>query len=72
MSTQMNRAVLSRYRIGNWAILTGTVGRGDPKVSTYDFLRDVVGFDLAAFFERNTGSLRKGTESILTALLDAK
>ncbi|CAB3646563.1 hypothetical protein LMG3431_02487 [Achromobacter pestifer] len=72
MSTQINQVVHARYRVGNWAILTGTVGAKDARNSTFDFLRTVIGYDLAAFFERNTEALREGTESILSALLDTK
>jgi len=72
MSTQINHVVGARYKIGNWAILTGTIGSNNTLYSTFDFLREVVGFDLAAFFERNAETLRNGTESVLAALLDAK
>lgn len=72
MSTQIAHVVRARYRTGRWSVLMGTVGQNDPLHSTFDFLRDVVGYDLAAFFERNKKPLRDGTESILTALLEAK
>ena len=41
----------------------------DPLISTYDFMRDVVGYDLAAFFERNSVRLRGEIDAILAALL---
>jgi len=37
--------------------------------STYDFARDVVGYDLAAFFARHEKTLRKEIDAVLTALL---
>lgn len=72
MSTQVNRAVRQRYEAGNWAVLMGTTDVDDPLTSTYAFAKDVVGFDLAAFFERNTGTLRAEVETILDALLEAQ
>lgn len=72
MSTQINEVVHARYTTGNWSVLMGTVGEGDPLRSTYDFVHQVVGYDLAGFFERNTSRLRAGTENILRALLEAK
>ena len=72
MSTQINEAVHARYTTGNWSVLMGTVGEADPVRSTYDFVNQVVGYDLAGFFERNTSRLRAGTEDILRALLEAK
>nr|AEN71951.1 MluI [Micrococcus luteus] len=72
MSTQINEVVHARYTTGNWSVLMGTVGASDPVGSTYDFLDQVVGYDLAAFFERNKAALRAGTEGILTDLLEAR
>ncbi|MGK5500437.1 hypothetical protein [Streptomyces sp. URMC 125] len=72
MSTQINRNVRDRYRTGNWSVLMGTVGGDDPLHSTFDFVHQVVGYDIRAFFERNTVTLRAGTERILAALLEAK
>ncbi|MFT9774427.1 hypothetical protein ACMZ29_17445 [Brevibacterium casei] len=72
MSTQINEVVHSRYTTGNWSVLMGTVGTEDPLRSTYDFVDQVVGYDLAAFFERNTSRLRAGMEDILQTLLEAK
>lgn len=72
MSTQINHVVRVRYLTGNWCVLLGTVGADDPHTSTFDFLRSVVGYDLAAFFERNTIELRAGFEGVLSQLLEAK
>ena len=72
MSTQINQVVRARYRTGNWSVLMGTVGHNNPLLSTFDFVRDVVGYDLAAFFERNSPSLRSQVELILAELLEAK
>nr|ABV27350.1 hypothetical protein YS_M60-F11.178 [Chloracidobacterium thermophilum] len=50
-------------------VLTGIVGKNDPLVSTYDFMRDVVGYDLEGFFRRNSQRLRGEVEAVLKALL---
>lgn len=72
MSTQINAVVHSRYTTGNWSVLMGTVGNEDPLRSTFDFVDQVIGFDLAGFFGRNTTTLRSGVEDILRALLEAQ
>ena len=60
---------MNRYRAAQWAILTGTIGANDPLASTYDFMREVVGYDLAAFLERNKVALRHEVDEVLKALL---
>ncbi len=50
-------------------VLTGIVDANDPLVSTYDFMRDVVGYDLEDFFRRNSQRLRDEVEAVLTSLL---
>ncbi len=69
LSRQIDTDVLFRYRAAQWSVVTGTVGTADPLTSTYAFMHDVVGYDLAAFFERNAGTLRQELYTILVALL---
>jgi hypothetical protein len=69
LSTQIDGDILLRYRAEKWAIVTGIVGANDPLLSTYDFMKDVVGYDLAAFFERNRGKLKTEIDEVLRALL---
>jgi hypothetical protein len=69
LSTQIDGDILLRYRAEKWAVVTGIVGVNDSLVSTYDFMRDVVGYDLAAFFNRNSQTLRKEIDAVLKALL---
>jgi hypothetical protein len=71
MSTQMNQVVRARYLTGNWSVLMGSLDK-NPATSTYAFLKEVVGYDLIDFFERNAGLLRSGTEEVLSKLLEAK
>jgi len=54
LSNQIDDDILLRYRAEKWVVMTGVTGRNDHLSSTYDFLQDVVGYDLAGFFERNT------------------
>lgn len=72
MSSQINQTVLSRYEVGNWAVLMGVLGLNNPLRSTFDFTEQVVGYDLVGFFERNSAALRQEVEGILTSLLEAK
>lgn len=69
LSAQIDSDILLRYRAEKWAIVTGIVGANDPLISTYDFVKDVVGYDLAGFFERNREKLRVEVDKVLRALL---
>ena len=69
LSGQIDGDVLMRYRAEKWSVVIGVVGATNPLISTYDFMRDVVGYDLAAFFERNSSTLREEIDTILKALL---
>ena len=68
MSTQIDQDVLARYRDERWTVITGTVGENSPLSSTYDFMKDVIGYDLAAFFERSSPMLRRELQRVLEAL----
>lgn len=69
LSGQIDNDVLFRYRAEKWSIVTGIVGAENPLISTYDFMKDVIGYDLAAFFERNSSTLQGELDVILKALL---
>ncbi len=69
-STQIDEDMAKRYQAEKWLMLVGTT-KGSTTDSTYVFCRDVVGYDLAAFFERNSGKLRAEVESVLKAILSA-
>jgi hypothetical protein len=43
---------------------------GTTLTSTYVFCREVVGYDLAAFFETHKDALRRDVESVLKGLLE--
>ena len=69
LSGQIDGDVLMRYRSEKWSVVTGIVGAKNPLLSTYDFMRDVVGYDLAAFFERNSLVICAEMDAVLKALL---
>ena len=70
LSNQIDDDVLRRYRAGRWVVVTGILGANDPLVSTYDFMHQVVGYDLAGFFERNTEKLKTEVDQVLRTLLE--
>lgn len=88
MSNQIDTDLVERYRREKWCILTGTIQpapdvAADPSAarsdfdmrdlfSTYSFFESVVGFDLAAFFERNSPQIREEVHSILHSLLSPR
>ncbi len=69
LSAQIDGDILERYRRRQWIVLTGRTDLNDPHASTYDFMRDVVGYDLAAFFARHSETLRAELDSVLKSLL---
>jgi hypothetical protein len=69
LSTQIDADILLRYRAEKWVVITGIVGVNDPLVSTYDFMRDIVGYDFANFFQRNSQALRSELDKVLQSLL---
>ena len=71
LSVQMDADLARRYRAAKWLVLTGEL-QGGALVSSYDFMREVAGYDLAAFFARNRRRLRAETRAVLRALLSAQ
>lgn len=69
LSGQIDSDIQLRYRAEKWTILIGSTGLNNPLISTYDFIRDVIGYDLAAFFQRNSGILQTELDKVLQALL---
>lgn len=71
LSGQIDSDILVRYRAEKWSVLTGIIDPKniDPQRSTYDFMREIVGYDLAGFFERNSSVLRAEIDTILHSLL---
>jgi len=68
LSAQLSETVASRYVRAQWLLLRGTLS-GTAMDSTYVFCRDVLHYDLAQFFKRNSNVLRMHVERILRRLL---
>lgn len=68
LSTQIDADVAERYRRARWLLLMGYTS-GSAWDSTYVFTRDIIGYDLAAFFERNATALWAAVAEILRSLL---
>jgi hypothetical protein len=66
VSTQASDTVCRRYRGDQLLVLLGTQ---TGELSTFVFFSEVIGFDLAAFFERNTLQIRREFTAIIKQLL---
>ena len=71
-STQIDEDIAYRYTMEKWLVLKGTPSEGSPFESTYSFMKSVIGYDLQAFFQRNSKTLRKETDAILKKLLSTE
>lgn len=70
LSSQIDKDILLRYRAEKWSIITGVMDAETTALtSTYDFVKEVIGYDLAAFFERNQEILKNEVDTILKNLL---
>jgi hypothetical protein len=72
LSLQIDDDIALRYRNEKWALLTGDTAEMSPRKSLYAFMRTVVGYDLAAFFQRHTETLKAEVNSVLTKLLSSQ
>lgn len=68
LSTQIDNDIVERYEQAKWLILQGHLSHS-PLNSTYTFTKQIIGYDLAAFFERNSTALRATIAEILQTLL---
>lgn len=68
LSQQIDTDVKRRYEDGGWVVL---IGNRDPDTtkSTYSFMREVIGYDLASFFERSAEELREVIRQVIQALM---
>ena len=69
-SSQIDGDLVLRYRNSRGGILVGRTD-GDSTVSLFAFTREVLGFDLAEFFHRNSPTIKKEVHETLEALLNA-
>lgn len=68
LSVQIPDNLAERYQRAHWLILRGTVS-GKSTESTYVFCRDVLGYDLAGFFRRNSVAIKAETLAVFEGLL---
>lgn len=68
LSTQIDSDIAERYARAQWLILRGTVG-GTNLDSTYVFCNEVLGYDLAGFFRRNSREIKSETLAVFEGLL---
>lgn len=71
MSAQIDDDIVTRYRQAKWLILQGYLGTSSL-YSTYDFYKDVVGFDLASFMTDSQEQFQQEIHSILDRLMRAE
>jgi len=69
-STQIDSDVARRYQDSLWLLLSGSVG-GSTTTSTYQFCREIIGYDLAGFFTRYSPRIKAEVENTLKTLLSA-
>lgn len=68
LSTQVDYDVMERYRRHRWLVLLGNT-EGPITHSTYQFMAEVIGYDLAGFFEQHALLLKQTVTEIIGALL---
>lgn len=67
-SSQIDTAIEERYARAQWTILHGSL-QGNSVTSSYVFSTEVLGYDLAGFFARNSQTIRTAVEGIIEELL---
>jgi len=72
LSLQIDENIALRYTAEKWLLLTGRVDVANPHESVYAFMKQVVGYDLAAFFNRNKTAFKRQVTEVLKALLEAE
>lgn len=71
LSSQVSETVINRYRDSGMLVLTG-VHSDDPTVSTFAFFKNVVGYSLEDFFQRNSPQIKTVIHSLIEKLLSAE
>jgi hypothetical protein len=72
LSLEIDDDIALRYRNEKWALLTGNTAEDDPVKSLYAFMLTVIGYDLAAFFQRHSDILKSEVHSVLMKLLSSQ
>lgn len=69
-SSQIDSDIVLRYRNNRCGIMIGSHS-SSPHISLFAFLKDILGYDLADFFEKNSNKIKLEIDSVLKALLNA-
>lgn len=69
-STQIDADIVLRYRNNRCGILTGTT-HGNSQSSLYAFCDQILGYNVADFFQRHTAEIRDEIHQVLETLLSA-
>lgn len=67
LSSQIDEDVAERFERARWLLLRGVI-QGTSLESAYVFFREVIGYDLAGFFQRNSVTLKRQVETVLGKL----
>jgi hypothetical protein len=71
LSTRIDSDVADCYANAGWLLLRGNLS-GSPFTSTFAFCSQVLGYDLAGFFQSYSGHLQETVEEVVQALLAPK
>ncbi|MBI1785556.1 hypothetical protein HYR69_10470 [Candidatus Sumerlaeota bacterium] len=72
LSLQIDDDIALRYRNEKWMLLIGSTAENSPHASIYSFMKQIVGYDLAGFFQRHSDVLKTEVNSVLTKLLSTE
>jgi hypothetical protein len=72
LSSQIDESIAFRYQAEQWLLLTGIPRQNSSTQSLYAFAKEILEFDLAAFFERNSSVLQHEIHTVLQTLLSAE
>jgi hypothetical protein len=70
-SSQIDADIVLRYRNNRSGILIGSHSP-DPTASLYAFTEQVIGYDLAGFFKRNSAAIKNQIHDVIQILLSAE
>ena len=70
-SSQIDADIALRYKNSKCGILIGNI-KGSSTTSLYKFCNDVLLFDLAYFFEKNSPTIKRNVNKVLQALFENK
>ena len=68
LSAQIDNDIITRYRNAGWLLLLGNLNPS-PTISIYSFCREILDYDLAQFFVRNSANLKTTVSEVMQVLL---